>query len=55
MSPGPRITGWSAQSFVQLVLKGIESLQQWRLHSFSRQADPGLIAVTVTAIYLFIF
>lgn len=55
MSPGHRITDWSAQSFVQLVLKGIESLQQWRLHSFSRQVGPGLIAVMVTAIYLFFF
>lgn len=45
MSPGPRITDQSAQSFVWL---GLGSLQLWRLHSFSRQAGPGLIAVMVT-------
>lgn len=52
MSPGPRITAQSAQSFVQI---GLENLQQWRLHSFSRQAGPGLIAVMVTAIFFFFF
>lgn len=52
MSLGHRITHWSAQSSVQL---GIESLQQWRLHGFSRQAGPGLIAVMVTAIFFSFF
>lgn len=51
MSPAPKTTDQGAQSFVQL---GLESLQRWRLNSFSGQPGPGLDCSTVTDFFFFI-